>query len=61
GCFDNALQAASYSGHTVIVRLLLQHGADAAVQDGLFGGPLQAAASEGHFEVVRVLLENGVD
>lgn len=56
GRYGNALQAASYGGHTEVVNLLLCEGADANAQGGRYGNALQAASHKGHEKVVRVLL-----
>lgn len=58
------LYQAGVHGHTGVVRLLLQAGADANVEsvgDGSTGLPLCAAASWGHTETVRELLAGGAD
>lgn len=63
---DNALavrplNAAAAGAHTVVVHLLLDHGADveATMADGY--RPLHAAAHEGSAEMVALLLERGAD
>ncbi|EDU43191.1 ankyrin repeat domain containing protein [Pyrenophora tritici-repentis Pt-1C-BFP] len=61
GDYRNALQAASERGHTEIVKLLLDKGADVNAQGGLHGNALQAASERGHAEVVKLLLDNGAD
>ena len=55
------LATAALMGHTEIVALLLEHGADinARSQDG--GTPLHAAAFLGRAETVKLLLEKGAD
>ena len=50
--------SASRDGYLDIVRLLLQYGADVAVDDNYAIG---MASQNGHLEVVRLLLENGAD
>ncbi|KAF7344727.1 hypothetical protein MVEN_01633400 [Mycena venus] len=56
--YNKALQAASSSGHTAIVRLLVEKGADIN-PDGI--PVLQTASSSGQLDVVRILLDSGAD
>ncbi len=58
--FGSALFAASYSGHTDIARLLIEHGA-ALDGKGLLGTPLEAAAYQGHVEILRLLLDRWIN
>jgi ankyrin repeat protein len=58
---DTPMHAAAGKGHTEIVALLLEHGADANVRDQNGQAPLHDAASNGHFQVVRLLLAKGAD
>ncbi|KAK4560770.1 hypothetical protein LTR86_005349 [Recurvomyces mirabilis] len=55
------LQAAAKCGNEVIVRLLLDHGADVNAQGGEHVRSLYTAAAEGHDEIVRLLLEHGAE
>ncbi|MFO8183808.1 MAG: ankyrin repeat domain-containing protein [Candidatus Aegiribacteria sp.] len=55
------LTAASAAGHTGVVRLLLERGADADLADGMEMTPLMHASQQGHAEVVRLLMEAGTD
>jgi len=61
GEYANPLQAALYSGHEQMVRLLFEKGADVNAQGGHFGNALQGASCRGHEQVVRLLLEKGAD
>ena len=61
GRYGNALQAASFSGHNEIVRVLLEKGADINAQGGYYGNVLQAASYNGHDQIVQLLLEKGAD
>ena len=54
-----ALMGAAKSGHTEIVKLLLEHGADVARVDEANGATaLMFAAKKGHTETVKLLLDN---
>ena len=46
---------------TMIVQMLLEHGADVNAQGGHYGNALQAACSGGHDKIVQMLLEQGAD
>ena len=55
------LHSAAAGGHTALVKLLLEHGADPnAVQEGGFT-PLHAAAQNGDVESIHMLLFHGAD
>lgn len=58
GFYGNALQAASWKGHTDIVQFLSER-ADVNAQGGFYGNALQAASSRGHLKIVELLLEKG--
>jgi len=63
GWEDSALGAAAWKGHTAIVKLLLDAGADpeiGAVEDA-YGTPLHRACWQGNVELVRMLLDRGAD
>ena len=45
----------------MIVRLLLDHGANINAQGGKYGNALQAACYEGHEMIIRLLLDHGAD
>lgn len=62
GNFSSSLQAASLRGHTAIVRLLIQHGADVNMKgDGEYCNALQAAVAHGNEAIVQMLLQEGAD
>ncbi|KAK5694568.1 hypothetical protein LTR97_009158 [Elasticomyces elasticus] len=61
GKYGNALQAASYKGHTKIVETLLEYRANVNAQGGHFGNALQAASYKGYTDIVEALLESGAD
>ncbi|KAJ7112592.1 hypothetical protein C8R44DRAFT_985049 [Mycena epipterygia] len=56
-----AFHAAARSGHTNIVHLLLEKGADVNAANALHESALHGASVGGHTETVRVLLEKGAD
>ena len=59
GVYGNALLAGSRRGDEVIVKLLLENGAEVnANLKGEYGNTLQAASYEGHEAIVKLLLEN---
>ena len=58
GRFGNPLQTASYEGHEVIVKRLLENEAEVNAKGGEYGNALQAASHEGH-EVIGI--EAGVN
>ncbi|KAJ6086763.1 hypothetical protein N7467_005677 [Penicillium canescens] len=59
GTTGTALHIASGLGHTLIVRSLLQQGANVNSKGGHFGTPLQAACYKGHVDIARLLLISG--
>jgi hypothetical protein len=57
-----ALWMAAEEGHTEIVRLLLERGADANTKEDISGfTALMSASVNGHTEIVALLLEKGAD
>jgi ankyrin repeat protein len=59
---DAPLVMAAYLGHTEIVKLLLEAGADvAAVDPGMKATALHAAAYAGRTGAARLLIEHGID
>lgn len=59
GIFGTALQAASYSGQTASIRLLLDKKADCNLRGGKYGSPLNAAIISGYWDIVEILLKAG--
>src|ERR1700730_12119631 len=57
----NALTGAVASGHTEIVKWLLENGADPNYRYGAGYSPLLTAAANGHVGIVSMLLGNGAD
>ena len=57
----NALTGAVASGHTEIVKWLLQNGANPNHRYGAGYSPLLSAAANGHLEIVKLLLAHGAD
>jgi uncharacterized protein len=59
---DAPLVMAAYLGHTEIVRMLLEAGADIrAVDPGMQATALHAAAYAGRTEAARLLIEHGIE
>ncbi|KAK3618321.1 hypothetical protein LTR56_024715 [Elasticomyces elasticus] len=58
---SQALQAASYRGHTEVVELMLTHQADVNAEGEYYGNALQAASQGGHMGVVQLLLKHQTD
>src|SRR5512139_1407570 len=59
---DAPLVMAAYQGHTAIVRLLLEAGADVtAVDPGMKATALHAAAYAGRAEAAKLLVEYGIE
>ncbi|KAJ7041582.1 ankyrin repeat-containing domain protein, partial [Mycena alexandri] len=58
---NQAICVASYYGHTEIVCIFLNKGANINAAGGFYGGALQAAAAEGHTAIVAALLEKGAN
>jgi ankyrin repeat protein len=50
---------ASYGGHTDVVKLLIEAGADVNAQDDWGGTALEWAYAFGHQEVAQLLIEAG--
>uniref|UniRef100_A0A1X7TU83 Ion transport domain-containing protein n=1 Tax=Amphimedon queenslandica TaxID=400682 RepID=A0A1X7TU83_AMPQE len=60
-CNCTALHIACEGGHTLVVKLLLKHGADANLTNDNGRTALSMACEEGHTQVVELLLEHGAD
>jgi len=58
---DTALHTAAYYGHTEVVKLLLNNGADIEAKDDDDWTPLHFAARFRHTEVAELLLQNGAN
>jgi ankyrin repeat protein len=59
---DIALVNAAEKGHTSLVWLLIEHGADLDWRDPQWRqSAMEAACTQGHIEIVDLLLESGVD
>ncbi|KAL8934248.1 MAG: hypothetical protein Q9216_006001 [Gyalolechia sp. 2 TL-2023] len=55
-----ALAVASHCGNEVVVRLLLQYGANVNARDASFLSPLHLAAMRGHHRIIEILLQEHV-
>ncbi|KAI5793460.1 hypothetical protein FPQ18DRAFT_258474, partial [Pyronema domesticum] len=53
------LQAASYQGHEITIRFLVENGADVNLTGGSYGSALQAAKERGHQNIEQYLIDNG--
>lgn len=56
-----AINKASSGGHTDIVRILIENGADVNAKDGVGWAPLLIACKGGLTDTARLLIENGAD
>lgn len=55
GYYNTALQAAARGGHSEIIQILLEHGADVHIEGGFCGNALNAAHSRHNHAVVEIL------
>ena len=58
---ETPLYVAVQQDHRVLIRMLLEHGADVNAKTGFYGNALQAAIMRGHNENVLLLINNGAD
>jgi ankyrin repeat protein len=58
---QTALHLAAEGGHTEVVKLLLEKGAEINSPGGLYGRPLQHAVRSRNEALVRLLLDKGAD
>jgi hypothetical protein len=61
GFMEQGLMTAALLGHTEIVQLFLEKGADVNAKDNDGWTALMIAAEKGHSEIVQLLLEKGAD
>ena len=61
GGLGTPLQAAGLLGHTAIIQLLLEHGADVNVRDKYNSTPLHEASGSGNLDVMQSLLSGGAN
>ncbi|KAH9478134.1 hypothetical protein JR316_0008587 [Psilocybe cubensis] len=61
GKYGAALQEASYMGHNLVIKTLIQHGADINVVGGKYATALQAASYMGYTWLVKILLQYNAD
>jgi ankyrin repeat protein len=52
---------AAENGHTKVVKLLVDKGADVNTQGGDYGNALYAASQGGHEAVIKMLLDKGAN
>ena len=61
GLFCTPLHEAAHLGHSGVVSILTEHGANVAAIDSNHHTPLHLAANSGHSAVIRTLVEHGAD
>ncbi|KUL83288.1 hypothetical protein ZTR_09137 [Talaromyces verruculosus] len=61
GSGTTSLQWACERGHSEIVQVLIELGADVNAQGGDYGNALQTTAERGHLDIAHLLLEQGAD
>lgn len=59
--YGSDLISAVAGGHTAVVRLLLEAGADVDEQSDIYGNSLEIASAQGDFQIVELLLDFGAD
>lgn len=57
----SAVYSCARYGHAAVLKLLLEHGANADEAGGFFGNPLQAAAFHGYLDIVQILIDRGAN
>lgn len=61
GIYGSPLIVASYRGYEMVVRTLLDHGADVNLGGGRFGNVIRTAIEGGNEAVVQILMDHGAD
>lgn len=59
--FGTALHWAAMNGHTEVVRILADYGADLEASSDMLGTPLHAATNRNRPDVIEVLIEHGAE
>lgn len=59
--YNNTLQAASVTGHSEVIQLLLDNGTDINALGEKYTNTLQAAIVRGRVDIIELLTDNGTD